>query len=245
MNKEIMHADVNKLLNKEPKDLILDGVPMSFEQSQGKNLNKEMPPVLNQQIEKPVLKKGMNIDKTPDLAKDVLKKDEKPKQIERRKGTIDDIIKDAGSEKELDRIERKLGEGERVQFKVKPKDKEKGQEKEPVMTIERKDGNLIYKKDEKEITPEEFKKTVSKGKPEPDLQRISRELLEKEAERKKANERRQMAVRSENEFYANEYSEKKSEIDSYLEEKDESFFDELNDHMGKIHDAITDKEPDR
>ena len=45
INKENMNRDnINKEnLNKETKDLILDGVPMSFEQSQGKKPIKEMP----------------------------------------------------------------------------------------------------------------------------------------------------------------------------------------------------------
>ena len=129
--------------------------------------------------------------------------------------------------------------------------KEKGQrqDNEPVMSIVRKDGNLIYKKDEKEVTPEEFKKIITKGKPEPDLTRISRELLEKEEERRKYNEKRQMEKRTRNEFAFREYEKKGEHVIDYEMEDTmfdgETFYDEAKEHSDEVHKAMTQKDPDR
>ena len=248
MNKELIHADINRNLSKEPKDLILDGVSMSLEQSVIRP-DKETPEIGSS---KPALGKGKVINRAnsdPNITNEGQKKEEKPKQIVRKKGTIDDIIKEAKSNKELDQIEKKLSEGDRIQFKITAKEKGQRQDNEPVMSIVRKDGNLIYKKDEKEVTPEEFKKIITKGKPEPDLTRISRELLEKEEERRKYNEKIQMEKRTRNEFAFREYEKKGEHVIDYEMEDTmfdgETFYDEAKEHSDEVHKAMTQKDPDR
>ena len=237
MNRE----NINKEnLNKETKDLILDGVPMSFEQSQGKKPIKEMP-----LIQKQTMEKSKNISwKNTEQELTPSNKEEKPKQIVRKKGSIDDVIKDAGNEKELDAIERKLAEGDRLTLQLKSKEQQQIK-----MTIERRNGKLIYKKDGKEIEPEEFNKTIIKEKPKFDLAKITKELRDREEERRKYNEQLQMERRTRNEFAYNEY-EKKSEhiIDFEMEESNfdgETFYDEAKGHSDEVHNAMTQKDPDR
>ena len=237
INKENLNKET---MNKDTKDLILDGVPMSFEQSRSKKPIKEVS--INQ---KQAMEKGKNISgKNKEQELTPSKKEEKPKQIVRKKGSIDDVIKDAGNERELDTIERKLAEGDRLTLRLKTKE-----EQEIKMTIERRNGQLIYKKDGKEIEPEEFNKIIVKEKPKIDLTRITKELRDREEERRKYNEQLQMERRTANEFARNEYEKKNEHIMDYEAEETEfdgeTFYDEAKGHSDEIHKVMTQKDPDR